>query len=392
MTGGEKDCAMTPNFSYAHLVVLILGVGLPLLLGIIASARMVNNPNLQGIEQMDFWVVFFWANFLVSLMLLYGVSYTDPGIIPRREIILQLGQRETLKKMLGYDVLGIGDPTGIPVRDINERVPQHLREAGYRWCRTCHIIRPPRSAHCPDCDNCVLKFDHHCPFLNNCIGQRNYFFFTGYITSIIVLSVTSLFTLTSTGCVPPTPEDEGKPNDKDEPVNNLDPVYIVKVLLVLVIVCCLVAVLLLWCYHMFLMCTGQTSKEHQRGLSKRENVNEDVDACARRGAKLVDPHAWIPYPDRLQGHITMLERPTICRPAPPLKQSSPAPSPREYSSMQNDEPSSTAHPDDHNSAIDLELPEIRSRSGSGQETSDVETGASSAGAGNNNYSMSIARR
>ncbi len=97
--------------------------------------------------------------------------------------------------MLGYDLLGIGEPTGIPEIDVRERVPEELRMRGYRWCRTCHIIRPPRSAHCPDCDNCVLKFDHHCPFLNNCIGQRNYAFFIGFVGSIAPLFLFSVVSL-----------------------------------------------------------------------------------------------------------------------------------------------------------------------------------------------------
>merc|ERR1719218_289203 len=67
-------------------------------------------------------------------------------------------------------------------------VPSELRERGYRWCQTCRIVRPPRASHCRDCDHCVMRFDHHCPFVNNCIGQRNYAFFTGFVTSALALA------------------------------------------------------------------------------------------------------------------------------------------------------------------------------------------------------------
>merc|ERR1712039_81109 len=61
-----------------------------------------------------------------------------------------------------------------------------LEPQGYWWCRWCNMVQPPRAKHCRDCDCCVLREDHHCPFLNNCIGQRNYAYFYGFVTALIV--------------------------------------------------------------------------------------------------------------------------------------------------------------------------------------------------------------
>lgn len=62
------------------------------------------------------------------------------------------------------------------------------------YCRTCQIVRPPRSFHCSDCGFCVEVHDHHCPWMGTCIGLRNiryfvsFLFFTslhGLVTSVI---------------------------------------------------------------------------------------------------------------------------------------------------------------------------------------------------------------
>ena len=59
-------------------------------------------------------------------------------------------------------------------------------------CSTCNIVRPFRSSHCKDCDNCILRLDHHCPWIGGCIGKRNYIFFYFYL---LFLNLNSFFIL-----------------------------------------------------------------------------------------------------------------------------------------------------------------------------------------------------
>mmetsp|Transcript_364 Transcript_364/g.514 ORF Transcript_364/g.514 Transcript_364/m.514 type:complete len:256 (+) Transcript_364:82-849(+) len=86
---------------------------------------------------------------LVALVSIYLCSTMDPGVISPN---------------LNPD---FENPT-----DSEEQTKE-----GKKWCRTCHIWRPPRASHCGICGYCVERFDHHCGVVGNCIGRRNHRFF-----------------------------------------------------------------------------------------------------------------------------------------------------------------------------------------------------------------------
>jgi len=82
---------------------------------------------------------------LVSLAMAVA-AFSDPGVIPR--------------SVEGQEP----DDTVRRTKLINGV------EFELKICRTCGIVRPPRSSHDRKTDRCVLKFDHFCVFLGNTVG------------------------------------------------------------------------------------------------------------------------------------------------------------------------------------------------------------------------------
>lgn len=101
--------------------------------------------------------------FIITIIYLIIASFSDPGIILRYS-----GETEERKEII-LNQMG------------------HLRR--YRFCTTCSIIRPSRSTHCGDCNNCVERFDHHCPWIGNCAGKRNYKYFYIFLIWLNILTI-----------------------------------------------------------------------------------------------------------------------------------------------------------------------------------------------------------
>lgn len=59
------------------------------------------------------------------------------------------------------------------------------------YCKTCHILRPPRSFHCSDCGVCIEVHDHHCPWVGTCIGLRNTRYFVLFLINASLLCFVS---------------------------------------------------------------------------------------------------------------------------------------------------------------------------------------------------------
>jgi palmitoyltransferase ZDHHC9/14/18 len=101
---------------------------------------------------------------------MFITAFSDPGLIPRRE-------SKEIKNNPHFSEFRL-------MKIIQNGYPRI-----YKFCPTCLVVRPLRSTHCGDCNNCVERFDHHCPWIGSCVGKRNYKYFYTFIVLLNILTV-----------------------------------------------------------------------------------------------------------------------------------------------------------------------------------------------------------
>ncbi|XP_043726207.1 probable protein S-acyltransferase 7 [Telopea speciosissima] len=152
-----------------------------ILFGAFVSQRLVNEFS----HHLGSLIVAISAIFTIYIViLLFLTSGRDPGIIPRNPHPPEL-EDEVGASSLSTDWAGnqSGAPSIPPTKDVlvNGMVVK------VKYCQTCMLYRPPRCSHCSICNNCVERFDHHCPWVGQCIGMRNYRYFFMFVSSTTML-------------------------------------------------------------------------------------------------------------------------------------------------------------------------------------------------------------
>ena len=155
----EGPCSIRPT------LLTFCAMTIPIILFLSFNSQFMKNEISAVIP---FLIVFIY---IITLIYLLVGSFSDPGIIRRFNFnnindykFKYLTRKEAKIFQLGYII-------------------------NYKYCNTCGIMRPNRSTHCSDCNNCVERLDHHCPWIGNCAGKRNYLYFFIFLTLLNALSI-----------------------------------------------------------------------------------------------------------------------------------------------------------------------------------------------------------
>nr|XP_029124441.1 protein S-acyltransferase 10 isoform X2 [Elaeis guineensis] len=176
------------------VVVVLLHVG------IVGVLFLLDTDLIRRTREDPWYTVIYLLLFLVTLVQYFFTSNSSPGyvvdakkawdethatFINRRQSAPRHG---SFVSSTDLNQLGKIDSRMNWLKLVTELYPPGSSTRNWT-CTYCHIIQPPRTKHCHDCEKCVLRFDHHCAWLGTCIGKGNHCRFWWYIFEETILCI-----------------------------------------------------------------------------------------------------------------------------------------------------------------------------------------------------------
>lgn len=144
------------GLKFYSMIFPFLGYSIPLIAILIILFTKIE------ISSFKFTKIFLCFLYFIEIYSTFRFGCTDPGILPRQMPIKIRKKGNQGKCVIRGYIFNLD------------------------YCTTCEIFRPPRTHHCPFCDNCVQKLDHHCDWVGTCAGKRNYKFFYLLLFCLII--------------------------------------------------------------------------------------------------------------------------------------------------------------------------------------------------------------
>ena len=250
----EGPCSFRPTLMTASAMTI------PLILFLVFNSKYITDKLTVFIP------ILIVIIYLITFVYLIIATFCDPGIIRKFNLVNDNKNKDYI----------INNPLNIKRNEA--RIFQLGYIHNYKYCPTCGIMRPNRSTHCSDCNNCVERLDHHCPWIGNCAGKRNYIFFFIFLILLNILSI--LMIIFSIIYIVSKVKDYKKLNDSLTNDNKIKHVTALSfcdliISLYLIIYCiltmCFITGLLF--YHSRLVLINSTTKEELRNVFKNHIGN-----------------------------------------------------------------------------------------------------------------------
>lgn len=247
-------------------------------------------PRYHGFETpLDPFQVGAWI-FIVCSFVLFFVMHAPflpfPAVVPVTILFLLCGSATLTLKIITSLSANEDPAIYAPMKSKGMLFATRYDHHTQTVCNHCRQVVARSCRHCSQCDKCVVGFDHHCRWLNHCIGSRNYRYFFTFLTMTVLTvlfqvgiglflfidglmhkdvyrnALTRLYSF-----------DDGS-RSQWPPVD----VYLAFLFIIIVLQgAVVVAAGNLWCFHVYLFVTDQTTLQWIKLREERLRAEQDLE-------------------------------------------------------------------------------------------------------------------